>query len=404
MHSSYALVPSSLCQAAVTPTFLVSWWMGYYLWFSSMYYQCLAFFPAMYNLLYNRAKNNVPLLLQIIGFLFLLNALISLTVWFIVKDADNYLDDYDKAKDWNIAGLSFYLVGPFWALYFIVGMTTAFLYDAYRPTERHDAWKWGVIADSCSVILIALSFAHVFQDTSIKYMRPVGANQMTDTAIVNRVWDNIYARLFCPLTTLWIFALSTGQGHSVKFFSSSFLSKTLAPHSYNCFLFHQMVGQWYYAATRNGEWWNWWAYRKTMYWFSPGPCPVEWYEYFELVGFVVAFSHLITTYIEPVVNDFFDRFIKKNTYKDDEEVNNEKVILRIIEDMTGIEAHPSWTLEECGLASIGVPVLVTLLNKNFSQKGKELSVTAADLVAVGTIADMVAVVDEAMKQAEAQGV
>ena len=32
----------------------------------------------------------------------------------------------------------------------------------------------------------------------------------------------------------------------------------------------------YYKVTR-GEWWNWWNYRKTQYWFSPSPCPVEWY-------------------------------------------------------------------------------------------------------------------------------
>jgi acyl-CoA synthetase (AMP-forming)/AMP-acid ligase II len=55
---------------------------------------------------------------------------------------------------------------------------------------------------------------------------------------------------------------------------------TLAPNSYNCFLFHQMVGQWYFAATRNRHMWNWWRYRKDFYWFSPKPCPVEWYEYF----------------------------------------------------------------------------------------------------------------------------
>lgn len=34
---------------AVTPMWPINWWMGYYLWFSSMYYQCLACFPAMYN-------------------------------------------------------------------------------------------------------------------------------------------------------------------------------------------------------------------------------------------------------------------------------------------------------------------------------------------------------------------
>ena len=95
-------------------------------------------------------------------------------------------------------------------------------------------------------------------------MRPDDANQWTDTAATNRIWDNSYARMFCPLTTVWVFAISTGRGFTCKVLRANFLYVTLSPHSYNCFLFHQMVAQWYYAATRPGSFWNWWQYRKTM--------------------------------------------------------------------------------------------------------------------------------------------
>lgn len=56
-----------------------------------------------------------------------------------------------------------------------------------------------------------------------------------------------------PLTTLWIFAMATGEGYTAAILRGDFLVHTLGPNSYNCFLFHQMVGQWYSAATRGGK-------------------------------------------------------------------------------------------------------------------------------------------------------
>merc|ERR1712129_340575 len=84
----------------------------------------------------------------------------------------------------------------------------------------------------------------------------------TDSANSNRMWDNLYGRLWAPITTLWIFALSTGEGFTAMLLRNTTLSDNLAPNAYNCFLFHQMVGQWYYAATRNGTMWNWWRFKR----------------------------------------------------------------------------------------------------------------------------------------------
>ena len=86
------------------------------------------------------------------------------------------------------------------------------------------------------------------------------------------------------------------------FFRNRFLVDVLSPTAYSCFLFHQMVAQWYFAATRS-MWWDWWRFRKTQYWFSPNPCPVEWYEYFYVVGMVVAWSKLMAA-IEPTLTDW----------------------------------------------------------------------------------------------------
>jgi len=402
-----------LAGLAITPAWFLNWWLGYYLWFSSMYYQCLAFFPGTYNILFTKTRKKTALLFKLIIGLLLLNITILLVAWFTLSGAPSYYEDYETARDYNIMVLSFYLFSPFWALYFVIGSALAFLYDAYRPTERHNAWIWGYIADGCTLTMIAFSIAHIMQGKSNynvdpdleMYMRPDEANQWTDTASVNRIWDAGYARMFCPLTTLWIFALSTGKGITCMFLRQKFLSETLSPNAYNCFLFHQPVGQWYYAATRSSAtMWNWWSYRKTMYWFSPGPCPVEWYEYFLVVGFVVGFSQLMF-YLEPRVGTLVEAIQEKISPAGEvEDRDTGELIMEVIEGMTGIEPQLDWTLEECGLASIGMPALVALLNKNFSSATTKVTVAAAELVEAETIADMVDVVDASKALSKAQGI
>ncbi len=304
---------------AITPFWPITWWLGYYLWFSSMYYCCLACFPATYNYFFDKTRKNVKKLLIWLFGLLATNAAVCTGAWFIWKDMQGYghyradgtkasTEEYTDGVAQNVGVLSFYLFGPFWQIYFIIGMAAAFLYDAHRPAERHGARRWGWVADLITLMMISMSVALITQGVTPygeypteKYVRPDSANQFTDSASSNRLWDNIAGRIFAPLTTLWVYALSTGEGFTAKMLRWKFLSKTLAPNSYNCFLFHQMIGQWYYAATR-GIMWNWWRYRKDFYWFSPGPCPVEWYEYFYVVLLVVGFSRMMNA-LEPIVSD-----------------------------------------------------------------------------------------------------
>jgi hypothetical protein len=137
-----------------------------------------------------------------------------------------------------------------------------------------------------------------------------------------------------PLTTLWIFALSTGEGRTASILRSDFLVKTLGPNGFHSYLFHQFIVQWYMAATRHGQvsvndprfirnptliphnfvtnlsqFWNWWQFRKTFYWFSPQPCPVEWYEYFYLILIVDKFSSVIEKSVLPIAKDVTNRLI-----------------------------------------------------------------------------------------------
>jgi len=399
--------------------------MGYYLWFSSMYYQCLALFPVTYNFLFNKTRKNIKLLLLLIIGLLVLNAAIISVAWFTMKGGEgfghydaitgkkNSPEDYTDGALSNIYVLSFYLFGPFWALYFVIGACTAFLYDAYRPADRHSAHIWGWIADAITLVMVNLSVLYILQGTSVygeppkeKFMRPDEANQFSDNAVVNRLWDNLIGRSMAPLTTLWIFAFSTGHGWTAAVLRNSFLVKTLGPNSYNCFLFHQMVAQWYFAATRNGQMWNWWRNRKEFFWFSPGPCPVEWYEYFYVVGLVVFFSKFMDNQFMPFMTYLYAS--AKNWFKtdedDDEEEDIGETLCNIIEKMTGIEPELDSTLEECGLASVGIPVIVSLLNKSFSKKDKALGIITADLVGANSILDMVGKIEAAKALAEDQGV
>eukprot|EP00804_Cyclotella_cryptica_P020769 CCRYP_016601-RB/>CCRYP_016601-RB protein AED:0.06 eAED:0.06 QI:244/1/1/1/0.75/0.76/13/968/1468 len=397
---------------ASTPFWPLNWWMGYYLWFSSMYYLCLAFFPSVYNYFCEKWRKKTTGLFIWIVSLLLINGVIIMTAWFSLRYLQGYNhynietgepnppSEYTNGMPSNVAVLTFYLFGPFWALYFIIGISLAFLYDAYKPAERHNSLMWGWIADSCTLIMIGLSIAMICQplqqydeEPTPYYMRPNDADEFTDNASINRLWDNLMGRIMAPLTTLWIFSLSTGKGFTARLLRGRFLVETLGPNGYNCFLFGQQVGQWYYAATRPGEWWNWWNYRKTFYWFSPQPCPVEWYEYFYIVGLVVFFSRFVDMHLMPGVKDIlstFSRLISGNV--EEEDVNIEATLCGIIEKMTGIEPGLESTLEECGLASVGVPIIVNLLNNNFSTKKQPLEVTAQDVMNARTVGGIIEVV------------
>lgn len=412
-----------------TPLWGASWWLGFYLWFISMYFQCLIIFPYLYNALYKNRGQTKRLLLWTVAGLGL-NVLIVLAFWYgYAIDATGYgffdpltgdravpADGQMEAagKD-NAVILGFYLFAPFWMVYFVAGMCAAFLYDAIRPAEKLRAHIWGYVADTITVLMILVSVAHVAQgyfpqgtDASAVslepfFMRPEAADTFADPATVNRIWDNIYARLFAPITLLWIFALSTGQGVTARVLRFSPLSQVLAPTAYACFLFHQMVGQWYYAITR-GEWWNWWSDQKAFYWFSPQPVPVEWYEYFYVVGLVVLFSKLVQP-LEPTLRrsfNFVANTIRGTATGKQLAKDTTTEILLIVQRVTGLEAQPDWSLAECGLASLGIVQFTNTLESEFSTPDHKIRLPVPDIVAAQSIQEIAAIVDIARREEDAQ--
>ena len=401
-----------------TPLWGASWFMGFYMWFISMYIQCLIIFPIVFNLLYkNRGNTKKIFSLTMLSLAF--NFVLILGFWFgYAKDATGYgffdaltgmrnmdIDpaQYAAAGKDNAVILGFYLFAPFWFVYFIAGICGAFLYDAIRPLERLNSEVWGKVADTITVAIIVLSIAHISQgyfehgenmswvSTKENALRPDAANSLTDPSTVNRIWDNIYGRLFAPITLLWIFALATGKGLTARILKSRYIALGLAPTALSCFLFHQIIGQWYYSITRGGEWWSWWTHQKAFYWFSPQPVPVEWYEFFYIVGLVVLFSRLVQP-VDGVMRNLWKKGTTLLTAKGSDglaaEVSVEDKVLDIVYKQSGMQAESNWTLEECGLASLGIVQLTSQLNREFSDGKNELKLTIEQVMEISEVGDL----------------
>jgi len=107
----------------------------------------------------------------------------------------------------------------------------------------------------------------------------------------------------------------------------------------------------------------------------------------------------------PVVYKTYDNI--KYMIKGEEEAEDVDIadaVCKAVEKMTGIEPDLDSTLDEVGLASVGLPVIVGMLNSTFGTKKTPMSITAAELVETETIEDMVAVVEGAFARMKQDGV
>ena len=216
----FATLAVYLTGLQATPAWTFSWMLGFYLWFSSMFYQCLMIFPVLYNVLLAKRGDKKALWTWCIGSL-VWNLALMLVLWFAVKDhsqgyahfnkttgmkMDEFHDATKEAKLNNGVILSWYLFGPFWWQYFVAGASAAFLYDAYRPAEQHSAWVWGYVADGITLIMLGVSIAHIMQgkrphgggleennrmdqlSLDPLWMRPKEGDTFVDNLSVGRIW------------------------------------------------------------------------------------------------------------------------------------------------------------------------------------------------------------------------
>jgi hypothetical protein len=141
-----------------------------------------------------------------------------------------------------------------------------------------------------------------------------------------------------------------------------------------------------------------------MYWFSPSPVPVEWYEYFYIVILTVGFSALMNVTALPLMNTFLNSIAIVLGKVSDEESDTEDSLISAIEDMSGFAPELDWTLDQCGLSSVGLPQLAQRLQNALSTKHKPVSISTASLSSARTVGDIVTILNEIKATAQGDGV
>lgn len=141
-----------------------------------------------------------------------------------------------------------------------------------------------------------------------------------------------------------------------------------------------------------------------MYWFSPGPCPVEWYEYFYLVMLTVLFSSLMNVTAEPLMAIIVSVFRELVMESDEEDLAVEDSLITTIEEMTGFTPELDWTLDQCGLSSIGLPQLALRIKNAMSTATSPISISASQLSDAQTVGDICQAIKNAILQANADGI
>ena len=382
------------------PLWLLSSWFMYYTWFNGVYYFVILVFPVMHNAL-ARVKGDLK----------------AVNRWFIIYSAAALAtgallglyyafpswkehEDVHKAKSWkenaqNIYALSTMMFPPYWIPCVGTGMVGYFWFDAVRPAESHRRVLYGRITDALTLTFFAFHLAH-FLDENWPYPTKVTGKMWEvvpeehhnwATGIKRYVWSVMITRLYSPLIAVWVTLVSIPRGSvTTRFLESNLLTEVLGPTSYGCFLFHQIIGQWYWWATRVGNdvprpdvgdktSWSWWAYPKEYYWFSPQPLPVAWYEFFFVVGLVTCFSaaadRLLTTPLTVMwvkFINFFQNIIWPGSVHTKGAAGGqlpaEERVIGAVAALTGVAERISLddSFDEIGLVSVGLPVLVGLIN------------------------------------------
>ena len=86
------------------------------------------------------------------------------------------------------------------------------------------------------------------------------------------------------------------------------------------------------------------------------------------------------------------------------DLSTTEIVHSVVERLTGIEPELGSTLDDLGIASIGIPRLVEMLNGDFSRRGIPLSITAIDLIEANSIADIITTIENAAARFEEDGV
>merc|ERR1712190_250191 len=349
-----------------------SWFMLYYAWFNSVYYFCLFVFPFFHNFMLDKRKDRR---------LWVYGGLVIASGWLrdVVLGMGMMLENGEKFENFYL--LPTYLCPPLWLPVFLGGVVTYWFYERYHPAEQHSARACGWIADCLTLLLVILVF--------VGGEEGLFAPPAFDTAMELRLWGPWLLSWYMPIAMVWVYCLATGKGFTAHVLSNGFLVKVLSPAAYNVYLIHQITGQWYCWITR-GTSWFWWSHRKKFYWFSPYPLPVPWQEYFLAAMVTVMVAKFMNAYVDCPATAVWLRvtsFIFRS--EEDMDLSGEELVSQVIRSLTGGKADRDATLEELGLASIGLPVFVGLLN----DASKRLGLTVLEVMNCETVDELIKLID-----------
>ena len=364
----------------VIPT---SWFLSAYSWFSSVFYFCIALFPFFHGAFFKRRSD--------------VKALWKLTLVWVLIDivymgiASAYFGIEDEStKNFVFAGM--YLFPPGWLPSFVLGIAFFFLFQHYSNEKSLFGNKrfWAVLNDTVSVVFLTFWLFYGLSDKSLPWFVRGFLN--------TRQWYAYVSRLLIPFTSFWVWGLANGGGVTAHLFSRRVMVEYLAPASYNMFLFHQPISEWYFLVTRG----VWWSYPKQFYWVSPLPTPIYLWEFPMVIFFVTIVSIFMERYVNSLLTGACANFCawlskavfcgsKKNEKTGNYALQSElELVQNVVKSLTKFEVDQNTNLNDAGINSMMSAILVNKLNQRLPRIERRL--TSADLRGMETVGDVAEVI------------
>jgi acyl-CoA synthetase (AMP-forming)/AMP-acid ligase II len=386
-----------------------SWFLSSYSWFSSVFYFCILMFPWCHRAFF-RVRSDITALWKLTALWLVLHfGYMGVSALYFSIDDDNL-----AAK--NYFTLAAYLFPIGWLPSFVFGVAMFFMFQHYSVGRTQgNQQMWGYMTDSMSLLLLAFWLFYGLDEASIP--------DFVDTSIDTRQWVAYVSRLLIPITACWVWGVAIGRGLTARLFSAHIMVDFLAPASYNMFLFHQPLSEWYFLATRG----TWWAYPKPFYWFSPRPSPVYFWEFPIVMVLIICVCMVLEQYVNgPLIGlcgkigQFFVRAFCSCCQRGEagnhdlmygSHTNTELVMVQqVITGMTQYEVNADTELVEAGINSMMSAILLNKLNGKLAtsalananashnnKKRNKLRLTLADLRGVDTVGALASVIQAKTK-------
>jgi len=279
---------------------------------------------------------------------------------------------------------------PFWACRFACGCLLGVTFMKYRPDQAASSWRWGVATDFMTLIFLTM-YALL-----IAFRVQVDHRFSWASLLEDRMYCGVTPRLMLPILSLYLYGLAVGKGITARICSCKFLVQKLAPSSYSIYLLHQPVFEWYSLATTG----NWWSRQKRFAWFSPDPIECDWQDALIIIALTVAFSMVVTEVTNRYLMGKWLAFVRHITCRrrSGGAGTSMELVMAALEDLTGLQPAACDRLQDTGLASLGISVLISTLSA-MDQQVKALN--PAKLMGCDTVQDLVDILDTCRSSKEA---